>query len=632
MQEISFMPACKRFAFSFCFLFYFLIQNAAAQVTIVLDKVPETTSPSDSIYITGSFNNWDPGDKKYILKRSGNTHYITLPTGIHSFQFKFTRGNWSMEESTLGGKPIPNRIYTIEQGGVDTLRTEIKGWEDLPVLGLVTFHLLKIPSNTPHDAAIYVAGNFNNWNAADPQYKLVLQPDSTYKLTIPTDFDTLLYKYTRGTWSSVECRANGRPSFNHSYIRKDPSQAVVQAEVAAWEDLVVGSTSFYAFILLMAAAQGFFLIIALNAMQHKNKKANSVLSLLILLVSLSLLGRVASYQSAFYNFQPKLLLLSDSIYFLFGPLFYLYMLRLLTVQVKSSAKKWLHFIPAVIQLLVYLPLVFQERVSFMDDVRDLEYEVLFASVGFAALLFNAFYWIQCNKLIRRYQEDMAHTHSFEENLTYLVAFVKLMGVCLFLWGFAYLAYPLAPLLNTDPLWLSELSTDILWVVLSILTYFLGFYAMSQPEIFSLIRHDDEAHDEHEAASDKQKSSSLPDENLIKMKEELSLLMVSEKPYRNPKLSLQELAEMMDTNIHTISRLINEGYEKNFYDFINEYRIEEFKELIAKEQYKNQTFLALALEVGFSSKTTFYRAFKKSTGETPRKYFALVGDRDFEDAG
>lgn len=617
--------SCYRFLL-LCTLFLGSVwSDCRAQVTLVVDQLPQNTSLQDSIYVVGSFNDWNPADPGYRLRHQGNSYSITMPAGLSSFHYKFTRGSWATVEGSPGGKSIPNRIYNRSAPGPDTVRLEIRGWEGTPVLGSVTFHLKEIPENTPHDASIYVAGTFNGWLPGDPQYKLQLQPDSTYKLTIPTDLDTIWFKFTRGNWASVECRSNGRPIFNRTYIQKQGGKNLVEAEVAAWEDLIVGNTSIYAFLLLMAAVQGIFLILAINGLQHRNKKANTVLSILILLVSLSLFGRLASYQSIIYNIQPKLLLLSDAFYFLFGPLFYLYMLRLLTVRSKSDPRSFLHFVPAILHLIIYLFLIVQDRESYMSHIQDQDYYPLFAVVGFAALLFNFFYWLKCNQLLRKYQEDIAHTHSFEENLTYLSTFVRLMAICLCLWAFSYAAYPLAFIFEVDPLRISELSTDMLWLVFSVFTYFLGFYAMAQPEIFTLLPAEEV---QQVVVKQKEVTSSLPDESLLKMKDELTALMKREKPYRNPKLSLQELAEMMDSNIHTISRLINEGYDKNFYDFINEYRIEEFKELIAKEQYRNKTLLALALEVGFSSKTTFYRAFKKSTGETPRKYFSLVIDRDF----
>ncbi|MBW3544317.1 MAG: helix-turn-helix domain-containing protein [Bacteroidetes bacterium] len=603
-------------------------QASLAQVTIVARKLPDNTPADDSIYVIGSFNNWDPQDRTYQLTKQKIGHLITLPAEVASFQFKFTRGgSWRTAEGTPSGRPVANRVFSLEKNRqADTLFTTIRGWEDQPVLSQLTFHIHKIPANTPHDASLYLAGNFNDWNPADPHYKLSLQPDSTYKLTIPIDRDTILYKLTRGNWASVECRASGRPIANHTFIKKGPEQATIQTEVAAWEDLVIGSTSFYALILIMAVVQGFILIAAVNGLQHKNKKANAILSLLIFVVSLSLVGRLASYQSLVYNAQPKLLLLSDLLYFLFGPLFYLYMQRLLTLRLKPDPKKWLHFVPALLHLFLYLPLLLQDRTTYMTHIRDGAYESLFSYVGFAALLFSAYYWLQSHKLLRKYQQEVAHTQSFEENLSYINTFLKLMAVCLCLWTFAYAIYPLSHLINTDPVLLSELSADILWVIIAVFTYFLGYYAMAQPEVFTILHQDDTP------GAEPARDLHLPDENFLRMKEELAMLMERNKPYRNPKLSLQELAEMMDTNVHTISRLINEGYEKNFYDFINEYRIEDFKDLIAREQYKKQTLLALALEVGFSSKTTFYRAFKKSTGETPRKYFALAGDdQDFEEA-
>jgi AraC-like DNA-binding protein len=107
-------------------------------------------------------------------------------------------------------------------------------------------------------------------------------------------------------------------------------------------------------------------------------------------------------------------------------------------------------------------------------------------------------------------------------------------------------------------------------------------------------------------------------------------MKKQRPYLNPKLALQDLADMMNVNLHTLSWIINDGYNKNFFDFVNDYRIEEFKRLAATEQYKNYTFLAIAMEVGFSSKTTFNRAFKKYTGKTPREFFSDVQESKLRD--
>ncbi|MGB3466603.1 MAG: AraC family transcriptional regulator, partial [Cyclobacteriaceae bacterium] len=74
-----------------------------------------------------------------------------------------------------------------------------------------------------------------------------------------------------------------------------------------------------------------------------------------------------------------------------------------------------------------------------------------------------------------------------------------------------------------------------------------------------------------------------------------------------------------TSVHTLSRVINEGYNQTFSQFINEKRVKEFINQI--EQGKEyDSFLSLAFSAGFNSKATFNRSFKKYTGTTPRLYF------------
>ena len=98
-------------------------------------------------------------------------------------------------------------------------------------------------------------------------------------------------------------------------------------------------------------------------------------------------------------------------------------------------------------------------------------------------------------------------------------------------------------------------------------------------------------------------------------------MVKSKAYKNPNLTLHELALKLKMQPHLLSKVINEGFECNFFDLVNGYRIEEFKKLAHDPRMKNQTFLSLAFEVGFNSKTAFNRSFKKMTNQTPREFFA-----------
>lgn len=93
----------------------------------------------------------------------------------------------------------------------------------------------------------------------------------------------------------------------------------------------------------------------------------------------------------------------------------------------------------------------------------------------------------------------------------------------------------------------------------------------------------------------------------------------EEPYLNPNLSLSELAKQIEIHANQLSWLINKKFEKNFKEFINEYRVATFKELSADPKNNHITLIGLAFESGFNSKTVFNTFFKKSTGMTPNQY-------------
>ncbi|HCA07215.1 helix-turn-helix domain-containing protein [Chryseobacterium sp.] len=94
-------------------------------------------------------------------------------------------------------------------------------------------------------------------------------------------------------------------------------------------------------------------------------------------------------------------------------------------------------------------------------------------------------------------------------------------------------------------------------------------------------------------------------------------METEKPYLDDKLTLQKLAEQIHLPEKQLSLLINQHTGKHFFDFINEFRINDAKTLL-KEQ-SQLTVLEVLYEVGFNSKSSFYTAFKKETNLTPTDY-------------
>lgn len=100
---------------------------------------------------------------------------------------------------------------------------------------------------------------------------------------------------------------------------------------------------------------------------------------------------------------------------------------------------------------------------------------------------------------------------------------------------------------------------------------------------------------------------------------ITRLMEEEKPYLEPELTLQQLADKLQIPNYQVSQALNEGLQKSFYDLVNGYRVEEAKRLLMDPKNKNYTILSVGFEAGFNSKTTFNTVFKKFTGLTPTEF-------------
>lgn len=104
--------------------------------------------------------------------------------------------------------------------------------------------------------------------------------------------------------------------------------------------------------------------------------------------------------------------------------------------------------------------------------------------------------------------------------------------------------------------------------------------------------------------------------------QLATFMETEKPWLDPELTLSNLAERVGLNASQLSYLVNNGFDQNFNDFVNTYRVEEVKRKLAAPDFQHLSLLGIAFESGFNSKATFNRAFKKLTGQAPSHYLAV----------
>jgi AraC-like DNA-binding protein len=115
-----------------------------------------------------------------------------------------------------------------------------------------------------------------------------------------------------------------------------------------------------------------------------------------------------------------------------------------------------------------------------------------------------------------------------------------------------------------------------------------------------------------------KSGLLPD-TMTAIHNRLLLCMQNDKLYLNPTLSLADLSEKMNLPSHHITQTLNEHARTNFYDFVNEFRVEEFKGKIKSGEAQEFSLLGIAFDCGFNSKSSFNRIFKKFTTQSPSEY-------------
>ncbi|MBS2098285.1 helix-turn-helix domain-containing protein [Carboxylicivirga linearis] len=152
-------------------------------------------------------------------------------------------------------------------------------------------------------------------------------------------------------------------------------------------------------------------------------------------------------------------------------------------------------------------------------------------------------------------------------------------------------------------------------------YLISYFSLRQKEIFPIKEGREKEleylnKDENESEPTKRKL--IPDKELAFAKNQLEVIMQKEKPHLDSDLNLVKLADMLEITPHQLSYTINNGFNQNFFQFVNQHRVEKAKELL-KDQSHDYTILAIAFESGFNSKTSFNTTFKKLTGQTPTEF-------------
>jgi AraC-like DNA-binding protein len=165
------------------------------------------------------------------------------------------------------------------------------------------------------------------------------------------------------------------------------------------------------------------------------------------------------------------------------------------------------------------------------------------------------------------------------------------------------------------------STMLNIVSLILLVGFIFFFinrvlikALHQPEIFSGIELKE---------MEKYSDSNISETEISDLSSQLLSAMEKDKLYLNPELSIKDLADYIGTTVKVLSQVINQSFNKKFYDFINSYRCNEVK-VVLMNSSKKMTIIEAMYQSGFNSKSSFNKEFKKLIGQTPTEFKKTIG--------
>ncbi|MDD2279056.1 MAG: helix-turn-helix domain-containing protein [Bacteroidales bacterium] len=306
-----------------------------------------------------------------------------------------------------------------------------------------------------------------------------------------------------------------------------------------------------------------------------------------------------------------------SLLLLHGPFLFLYISALIDQKFEFNREKLLHFIPFILfNLFIVIASFFPEisEVIRLDHVESEHGTPMFFNLFLIiTVLSGPFYFIFSMILFKKLDINIFNYFSSYENvnLNWLRMLVYIFG------GIWTVLMIFATIHHVFHLFSWIFCTHGLSLSLSAFIILIGYYGLKQKEIF--IQYSDRDTEEETEPKTKYTGTFLKESDIENYVSKLKLFMATEKPYLEANLSLPELAKKIEIPSHHLSRVINEHFGVNFFDFVNQYRIEEVKSRISNPDFENLSFLGIAYDSGFNTKSAFNRVFKKMTGLTPSEY-------------
>ena len=358
-------------------------------------------------------------------------------------------------------------------------------------------------------------------------------------------------------------------------------------------------------VLYIGISQSFFAGLLISTKKPATV-ANRLLAAWMFMICVELiLALINSTILEMYSFQ--------FISFTYGPLLYLYVKFMTNPDNKFNWLELLHFIPFVAFLTVSV--IFRSD-HFIRDLRTffvqdelltlrLVYGICFF---FSITVYSALTFYE----IWKHQRNLKNIVSFTSR-TITLNWLKIISISFYVTYFIFFILGGLNILGNyipfDPYF-------IIFFFIALFSFVYSFYGIKQPVIFG-----DQVKIEPEEKREGEKylRSGLKSEKAEEYLNKLIEYTEKNKPFLDRDLSIHDLAALTGIPRHYITQILNEKYGRNFFTFINEYRVKEVIERFNNRKYDNFTILAIAFDAGFNSKTTFNSIFKSQTGETPSSF-------------
>jgi|GEM_PF-3279298 len=358
------------------------------------------------------------------------------------------------------------------------------------------------------------------------------------------------------------------------------------------------------FIILGSVFVGLTFSLLLLCTPRINKKANIYLGLLSLII-VCWNSWVLSLDFSIFNYFPKFYCIPLNFSLALGPLIYLYTQQMTHVEKKFKRRELWHFLPLVIELSVHVLIVVQALNLGVLATDTPLFFTLIPWVQFAAICSILYYAFRSLKKIKAYHRwlKLNYSNDGEYSLNWLYRLIIIFAVLWFLW----VPYTLVDYYRYD-FQLGIADYYPLYILLSLISIWISAEAFLKPEVIFL------------ESSRKELPKNEEKSNEISSKASwLNQQMKANLFYLDARLSLQSLASELDLHPNYLSKIINSGLDKNFADFVNEFRVHAVIEKLNDPAYAHITLLGISFESGFNSKSTFNRVFKQITGKTPMDY-------------